>query len=200
MSRPHGHKYKEEEHSHTRLADDSLADEAGLNMFHTFSDVVRGWLQFITRWYHAVQDLCDGDTVRAAVQHGFVVNTTAAASPRPPHRQRSLVSTLWSLRRPKNWSVEQARDAIKTKATELLQAMKLPTREEAIVVDAKTGKAGPPSIHDRQLKALQILANFSEEAIQDWEEAFEGCVHCEADLACRMYLDDRTVSAYDGSS
>ncbi|KIO22927.1 hypothetical protein M407DRAFT_244980 [Tulasnella calospora MUT 4182] len=183
ISRRHGFKYKE--HRHARLPEDYLV--------HTFSDIVRGWLQSITRWYHAVQDLSNNESIRAAVQHGFVVGTTTPASPHLPHRQRSLVSTLWSLRQPRKWSVEQARDAIKARATELVQAMELQTQEEAIAMDAKTGKAVPQLIHDRQLKALKILADFSEEAIQEWEEAFEGCVHCEGDLACRMYFDDRNI-------
>ncbi|KAG8937532.1 hypothetical protein FRC00_004358 [Tulasnella sp. 408] len=188
VSRPHGSKYKER--GQNRLADDYLADELGLNVFHTFTDVVRGWLQSITQWYHAVQDLCDGETVRAAVQHGFSVNATTAARPQLPHRQRSLISTLLSLQRPKNWSLEQARDAIKAKATQLVQSMELQPRAGAIATDAKVV---PSTIHDRQLKALQILADFSEEAVQEWEEAFEGWVHCEADLACRMFLDDKNI-------
>ncbi|KAG8937660.1 hypothetical protein FRC00_002878 [Tulasnella sp. 408] len=190
VSRPHGSKYKE--HGQSRLADYYLADELGLNAFHTFSDVVRGWLQSITQWYHAVQDLCDGETVRAAVQHEFSVNATTAARPQLPHRQRSLISTLLSLQRPKNWSLEQARDAIKAKATQLVQSMELQPRPGAITTDAKVV---PSTIHDRQLKTLQILADFSEEAVQEWEEAFEGWVHCEADLACKMFLDDKNVSA-----
>ncbi|KAG8923992.1 hypothetical protein FRC01_012079 [Tulasnella sp. 417] len=184
---------KHPDQSYTRLADDPFAEEVGLNTIHTFSDVVRGWLQFVTRWYHAVQDLCDGETVRAAVQHGFVISATTAALPQLPHRQRSLVSTLWSLQQPKKWTVEQARDAIKAKATELVQAMKPQTREEATATDAQPARGAPSTIHDRQLKALRILADFSEETIQQWEEAFEGCVHCEADLACRMYLEDRDI-------
>ncbi|KIO22931.1 hypothetical protein M407DRAFT_9698 [Tulasnella calospora MUT 4182] len=127
------YRFKYKEHSHTRLAEDSLVDGAGLSPIHTFSDI------------------------------------------------------------PKKWSVEQARGAIKARATEPVQAMKLQTQVEAIAMDAKTGKAVPPTIHDRQLKALKILADFSEEAMQDWEEAFEGCVHCKANLACRMYLDDRNI-------
>ncbi|KAG9029753.1 hypothetical protein FS837_003481 [Tulasnella sp. UAMH 9824] len=193
VSRPHGDNYQE--HDHTRLADDCLADEVGLNMFHTFSDVVRGWLQLVTRWYHAVQDLCDGETVRAAVQHGFSVNATTTPRPQLPRRQRSLISTLLSLQRPKIWSLEQTRDAIKTKATQVMQSMKLQPRVGAIATDAK---AVPSTIHDQQLKALQILADFSEEAVREWEEAFEGWVHCEADLACRMYVDDKNGAPSHG--
>lgn len=182
--------------THTSLAEDILVDEVGLNMVHSFSDVVRVWLSFITRWYHAVQDLCDREAVRAAVQHGLVISATTPAGPELPHRQRSLVTTLWSLQQLGKWTIEQARDAIKARATELLHAMRLQTQDGRVTTDAASGIAHSPTIHDRQLKALKILADFSEESIQQWEEAFEGCVHCEADLACKMYLEEKTVSAF----
>ncbi|KAG8953941.1 hypothetical protein FRC04_000925 [Tulasnella sp. 424] len=155
-------------------------DEIGLIESCTFAELCGRWLDSITQWFHVVEDLCERADIRAIVKRGLVIKARDAMAPEDSHRQMPLMRTLEKVSGRKLEDVYLA-------ITELAK-----NKAESLRLNNPTARL-PQARRQDTFLALEVLAGFSETSPGDWEGAFSGAVHCEADLICQMASQNKEV-------